>query len=105
MSYRYPGEELDVFAHAVNWKRYVRAIVRPYLVGDVLEVGAGIGSTTRVLMDGRQRSWTCLEPDPELAARLRAGLEHASHSTLPQVIVGGTRSEEHTSELQSPSFI
>src|SRR6266566_1942810 len=68
--YRYGGEELCLFAAAVNWKRYIRSVVQPYVVGDVLEVGAGIGGTTRVFCDGRQRSWTCLEPDPELAATL-----------------------------------
>jgi hypothetical protein len=33
----------------------------------VLEVGAGLGATTRLLCTGRQRRWLCLEPDPQLA--------------------------------------
>ena len=66
----YVGKELDVFSHARNWKAYVRACLGPWVRGDVLEVGAGIGSTTRVLCDGTQRSWVCLEPDLELARRL-----------------------------------
>ena len=39
-------------------------------MGDVLEVGAGIGSTTRHLCDGSQRTWLCLEPDAAMADRL-----------------------------------
>lgn len=39
-------------------------------MGDVLEVGAGIGSTTRHLCDGSQRTWLCLEPDRAMADRL-----------------------------------
>jgi SAM-dependent methyltransferase len=67
----YPGTELEAFARAVTWKRYCRSHLAPFLVGDVLEVGAGLGGTTRILYDGSQRSWTCTEPDPRLAERLR----------------------------------
>ncbi len=67
---QYIGTELGVFANAVNWKAYFRSRIATYVRGDVLEVGAGLGGTTRVLCDGRQRSWLCLEPDPALAAEL-----------------------------------
>ena len=67
---RYVGTELEIFAHATNWKSYVRCHVRPYLTGDVLEVGAGIGAATLGLNDGTPRRWVCLEPDRALAARI-----------------------------------
>jgi SAM-dependent methyltransferase len=86
--YRYVGEELDVFALAHNWKTYVRSAVGDHLTGDVLEVGAGIGETTRVFCDGRQRSWTCLEPDPSLAARLERTIADSRLPLAPSVIVG-----------------
>ena len=70
--FHYIGSELDTFAHATNWKSYVRAKVRPYLAGDVLEVGAGIGAVTRLLCDGTQKRWVCLEPDRALAERIKA---------------------------------
>ena len=70
MTSSYVGSELEIFQHATNWKSYYARSIRPYLVGDVLEVGAGLGATSRFLCDGRQRSWTCLEPDPELLAQL-----------------------------------
>jgi SAM-dependent methyltransferase len=47
-------------------------LLRRYLEGAVLEVGAGLGATTRHLCDGHQRSWLCLEPDRAMAARLEA---------------------------------
>jgi SAM-dependent methyltransferase len=75
MTYSYQGSELDLFERAVNWKRYYARRLQPYIKGDVLEVGAGIGATSRFLCRGQLRSWTCLEPDPALAARLRAALE------------------------------
>jgi SAM-dependent methyltransferase len=68
--YQYPGDELDVFAHARNWKRYWVSRVREFLTGDVLEVGAGIGSNTALMLRPEVRSWICLEPDARLLERL-----------------------------------
>lgn len=86
--YHYVGDELDLFAAAVRWKAYFRRMIRPYLGPTVLEVGAGLGGTTRALCDGTERRWVCLEPDPRLAARLEA--EQAA-GRLPggcEVVVG-----------------
>lgn len=86
--YTYPGEELDLFAHAVNWKSYWASRVRPYLGTDVLEVGAGMGSNTALLRDGMFGRWVCLEPDPDLAARIPAHCEGAGPSRSVEVVVG-----------------
>lgn len=88
--YQYVGNELSVFAHAHNWKNYFARAIRPYIRGNVLEVGAGIGATTRVLASGQEQSWTCLEPDRQLADDLRTTLQTDPElSRLQcQVIVG-----------------
>ena len=71
----YLGNELDVFAAATNWKQYWRSHIVPFVGGDVAEVGAGVGSNTELLCNSdRVRQWTCLEPDPRLANRLREAL-------------------------------
>jgi SAM-dependent methyltransferase len=67
---RYRGTELQLFQYARNWKGYFGKFIKPYLHGDVLEVGAGIGETTKLLCDGTQSSWCCLEPDKEFAATI-----------------------------------
>lgn len=72
-STQYQGDELALFAHAVNWKRYLTAVFRPYLGREVLEVGAGLGSATRTMYTGQER-WVCLEPDPTMAAGLHAAV-------------------------------
>ncbi|MDX1431972.1 MAG: class I SAM-dependent methyltransferase [Gammaproteobacteria bacterium] len=74
------GLELELFARAVNWKRYWASVLRPYLGRRVLEVGAGIGESTRALCDGGAGSWLCLEPETALAARIEAKLHEG---TLP----------------------
>lgn len=68
--YAYPGTELDLFAEARRWKAYLRQHISPLLKGDVLEIGAGIGATTEVLINPTVGSWTCLEPDRGLYDRL-----------------------------------
>jgi SAM-dependent methyltransferase len=70
----YVGEELDVFAHATRWKRYVASLLKPCLHGAVLEVGAGIGATTREYWNESVTRWLCLEPDASLAARIETDL-------------------------------
>jgi SAM-dependent methyltransferase len=87
----YVGTELELFSAARRWKAYWAKSVAPWVKGDVLEVGAGIGANTRVLQNPGVRSFTCLEPDAALAAR--AATEVAD---LPacRVVVGTTANAE-----------
>jgi len=71
----YQGGELELFQHAHNWKAYLRARLTPLLRGEVLEVGAGLGSTTRALVGPAATSWLCLEPDREMQAQLAREIE------------------------------
>lgn len=68
---KYVGSELELFAGVHNWKEYWAGQLRPFVKGDILEVGAGIGSNTRLLDSvGGSGRWVCLEPDPELLGQL-----------------------------------
>lgn len=87
-SYVYPGTELQAFWGASTWKRYLKDTVEPYVRGDVLEVGAGLGAATRVLCAGPPSSWLCLEPDAGLAARLAADLATEPLPVIPFVRTG-----------------
>ena len=68
--YFYPGEELSLFEEARNWKKYFSSKIGPYIKGNVLEVGAGIGETTPYLLNKNVKEWTCLEPDARLFSLL-----------------------------------
>jgi 2-polyprenyl-3-methyl-5-hydroxy-6-metoxy-1,4-benzoquinol methylase len=65
--FKYVGGELEIFSHAVRWKTYLASQLRPFIGTDVLEVGAGLGATTRLLCGERQRRWVGVEPDRALA--------------------------------------
>lgn len=68
----YASNELPLFAAALNWKRYFSRRLAPYLGPNVLEVGAGLGATTRAMRAEHPGRWTCLEPDPAMVASLEA---------------------------------
>jgi ubiquinone/menaquinone biosynthesis C-methylase UbiE len=72
---KYVGNELELFQHAKVWKKYFGKLLKPYLKGRVLEVGAGLGSTTEYLCDGTQSKWVCMEPDPNLYSQLHKKIE------------------------------
>ena len=82
----YVGNELELFAGATTWKSYVHSHLRPYLSGDILEVGAGMGAATGTFNDGTQKRWVCLEPDRALADRIKPSLPPGL--TNCEVIVG-----------------
>ncbi len=81
----YSGKELELARHARNWKRYWASHVRSYLRGDVLEVGAGIGSNPQYLFNPQVTSWTCIEPDPVQAQLVKAA---CSFCSTCRIIVG-----------------
>jgi len=69
----YVGSELELFAAATQWKDYLHDVLAPFISGDVAEVGAGIGATTRTLATAPQaRRWTCIEPDGAMFGILSA---------------------------------
>ncbi len=78
----YIGSELEIFQHAVNWKRYYGKLIRPYLGTEVLEVGAGIGATTEVLISPEHTRWICLEPDSSLVAEI---VKKKANRSLPPI--------------------
>ena len=73
--YTYVGDALEIFKDARNWKNYYKSLLKPYLGSIVLEVGAGVGSTTQLLCDGTQKEWICLEPHNELIKKIQSLIE------------------------------
>ena len=84
----YVGKELELFKHARNWKKYYARFLTPFLKGDVLEVGAGIGESTVSLCSTTQNSWLCLEPDEQLAKEIDQKKEKGYLPSFVEVITG-----------------
>lgn len=86
--FHYVGSELDLFAGAKNWKAYWSDQIGSFLSGDVLEVGAGIGSNTRLMCQRVAGRWVCLEPDPSLVSQLGENLGSLNHGTRFENLCG-----------------
>jgi SAM-dependent methyltransferase len=86
--YTYVGSELELFSRAARWKAYLYQQMAPFLGADVLEVGAGIGGTTKVLCRREHSRWLCLEPDGRLAEQLCGALEARELPACCQALVG-----------------
>jgi SAM-dependent methyltransferase len=104
MSSRYVGGELELFARATNWKRYVGRVLAPFIGARVLEVGAGIGGNIGHLASRAVREWTSLEPDPEQARRIT---ERVASGELPKsrVIAGALDSIEAAARFDTILYI
>ncbi|MGD0132216.1 MAG: glycosyltransferase [Bryobacteraceae bacterium] len=69
---------LDAFASAPNFNRWMADTIRPYIGRRVLEIGAGMGNLTRLLLPGRKR-YVATDIDREHLERLRNRLANRPH--------------------------
>lgn len=84
----YVGNELELFKYAHHWKQYYASVFAHLLKGDILEVGAGIGETTHSLCNGKQESWVCVEPDPELTDQIAFKKQQGYLPDFIEVVTG-----------------
>jgi SAM-dependent methyltransferase len=84
----YKGSELELFEKAENWKAYYQGLIHDYLGSEVLEVGAGIGATTRALCGEKQSRWVCLEPDQSMGDRIESLIRDQQLPSSCEVRVG-----------------
>ncbi len=77
----YVGDDLEALAGLANYQAWIIDAFRPYLAGEAVEIGAGIGSMSRLIRP-HVVSLDCVEPAanlfPILSARL-AGLDVHLH--------------------------
>jgi len=103
--YSYIGNELDIFSHAVNWKSYFRSYVQKYLGKNVLEVGAGLGGTTRLLCTEKQEKWMCLEPDAHLGSQLSKLINNHELPACCKLQIGTIKDLSKSSRFDSILYI
>ena len=90
--FKYAGSELDLFRAVHNWKSYWSRQIQPFITGDVLEVGAGMGANTPFLDTGPTGRWVCLEPDAQLIAQLDESLAHLGTAHRYERLLGTIQS-------------
>jgi glycosyltransferase involved in cell wall biosynthesis len=72
---------LDAFSDAPNFNRWMAETIGPSLGGKVLEIGAGIGNLTRILVRGR-RSYIASDLEFEHLERLKSRLAHRPNLSI-----------------------
>jgi len=76
--YKDPGAEiLDAFSVAPRFNCWMADTIRPFLGQSVLEIGAGMGNLSRLLVRGRER-YVATDIDDEHLGRLQNRLQHWS---------------------------
>ena len=70
----YVGKDLEAMSFAVNYHRWILASFAPHLGTRMVEVGAGTGSFSALLVERRPQSLSLVEPSPSMFAQLS---EHA----------------------------
>lgn len=103
--FKYAGSELDLFAAVHNWKSYWSSRILPFIEGDVLEVGAGIGANTPFLDSGAEGRWLCLEPDPALTSQMTANLGGRNARRQYEIVCGTVHGLEAIPQFDTIIYI
>ena len=71
----YPGRELEAMSAASNYHRWILEIFKPYLGAHLVEVGAGVGSFSELILTQHVcKTLSLVEPSDSMYERLRVHL-------------------------------
>lgn len=62
----YPGRDLEAMAFAGRYHRWIIDLFAPYLHADAVEIGAGSGNVSALLLERGVHSLVSVEPSPEM---------------------------------------
>jgi len=80
---RYAADDLETMSEAVRYQAHVFGLVRPYLGARVLEVGCGIGTMSRQILEtSDDLQLVCIEPNANCAARAGEELRGQERATI-----------------------
>lgn len=102
MNPRYPGKELEVMSFAVNYHRWIVDEFVPYLGSNAVEVGAGVGDLSKLLLKSSITKLYAFEPSSNLFDLLEKNLEGQSRVT---VINGFLSGHQLVDEIDSVLYI
>lgn len=72
----YPGKDLEAMSFAHNYHRWILDLIKPYLGTHVVEVGAGVGHFSQLLLETPIDTLYAFEPSANLLPLLSTTLQH-----------------------------
>ena len=98
---QYAADDLETMSEAVRYQRHIFGLVRPHLGSQVLEVGCGIGTMSRQILDTNEAlQLVCIEPNANCARRASEEL-----NGQPRVAIRKVHLEECVrTDLQAERF-
>ena len=90
----YDGMDLEAMAFADNYYKWLMGNIKPYIGHKVVEVGAGVGSFSRLLLEHEVKNLALVEPSKSMYSLLvenvntqrRSGQQVATHNSYLQGI-------------------
>ena len=76
----YAGKDLEAMSFAVNYHRWILSNFEPYLGKRIVEVGAGTGSFSELLLERRPESLSLVEPSTAMHQQLCRRMEELKAS-------------------------
>ncbi|HBM15263.1 MAG TPA: hypothetical protein DD381_02795 [Lentisphaeria bacterium] len=91
------SDDQKIMASAENYNRYLFSLIKPYLNGEVIEIGSGIGNITRQMLETPSKisKLFCIEPDESCINSFKA---ITSQSRFPIQIIKGSFPETYPSQ-------
>jgi SAM-dependent methyltransferase len=82
-SLTYPGRELEAMDQAANYHRWILEIFKPFLGSNIVEVGAGMGSFSELILRGHKcETLSLVEPSKEMYEQLVARVQELQLTTI-----------------------
>jgi hypothetical protein len=78
----YPGRELEAMRLAVNYHRWILQSIKPYLGRRLVEVGAGAGSFSELLLGCPLETLALVEPSATMYEQLSASISHLETTAI-----------------------
>jgi len=72
----YAGKDLEAMSFAVNYHRWILSIFDPFLGRRIVEVGAGTGSFSELLLERQLEALSLVEPSTEMYQQLCGRMDH-----------------------------